>query len=50
MSVLDILAKKGIIAEKDVLTLKKRLDSSSGKSLDDLRAGLGVSEEDVLHS
>ena len=50
MSVLDILAKKGIIAEKDVLTLKKRLDSSSGKSLDDLLAGLGVSEEDVLQS
>lgn len=47
MSVLDILANKGIIQEKDVPELKKRADSA-GITAEEVLIGDGVPEEDIL--
>jgi len=49
MSVLDILAKKGIIEDKDILRIKKKSDSS-GIPVEEILASSGVTEEDILNS
>lgn len=47
MSILDILAKQGVIETKDLVTIREKSDAT-GRSFDDILLSLGVSEEDIL--
>ena len=49
MSILDILAKKGIIENKDIPELKKKADSL-GLSLEEILVREGITEKEVLKS
>lgn len=47
MSILDILAKQGVIETKDIVSIKEKSDAT-GQSFDDILLSLGVSEDDIL--
>jgi type IV pilus assembly protein PilB len=47
MSILDILAKQGIIETKDLASIQEKSEST-GKSLEEILISMGVSEEDIL--
>lgn len=46
MSILDILAKQGVIENKDISDIKDKINS--GKKLDDVLLSIGLSEDDIL--
>ncbi len=47
MSILDVLAKQGVIETKDIPKIRERGDSS-GKTFEEVLLSMGVSEEDIL--
>lgn len=47
MSILDILAKQGVIEAKDLSAIKEKSEST-GKSFDEILLGMGVSKDDIL--
>ena len=47
MSILDILARQGIIETKDLLSIREKSESM-GKNLDEVLIAMGISEEDIL--
>lgn len=47
MSILDILAKQGVIDLKDITSIRKKTDTT-GDSVEDVLVSMGVSNEDIL--
>lgn len=47
MSILDILAKQGVIDVKDITAVRKKVDTT-GDSVEDTLVSIGVSSEDIL--
>lgn len=47
MSILDVLAKQGVIETKDISSVREKSEQT-GKNVDEILVSLGVSEEDIL--
>jgi len=47
MSILDVLAKHGVIETKDIAKVREKSEST-GKTIEEVLVSLGVSEEDIL--
>ncbi len=47
MSILDILAKQGVIDSKDITSARKKADTT-GETLEEVLVSMGVSTEDIL--
>lgn len=47
MSILDVLAKQGVIDLKDITTIRKKVDTT-GDSVEDVLVSMGISNEDIL--
>lgn len=47
MSILDVLAKRGVIESKDIAKVREKSESTS-KTVEEILTSMGVSEEDIL--
>lgn len=49
MSLLDILAKNGVIEKRQISSIHEKMESSN-EDIDDVLIGMGVSEDDILNA